>query len=720
MTRPARIVCLMAVAWLAGAAARADVVFPARLDIAETEPGRYDVSFTLPMVEGRVLRATPVLPPTCRDVTERERTAGRGGVTTTWSAVCEPASLAGEAILVEGLLGTQIEIAFNLTTLDGRAFTEILKPSRPGFLVPPPPSLWELAGGGGLAGLRWVLGQTVLWLLALVVGLTGARSRDLGWGIAAFALGAAIAQLLVDRGWLAVSLPGAECFVLLTAFVPAVALAGGGDHWRGWIRPLWPTSLLAGALLAGTGGSAVPVEGLSRAEQGAMLALFAAGTAVGLGWLLVIATELRRVVAGGLADRGRSVGLRVLGYVLGAAAAGMLLARVVGLTLLVGELPPRFLVVVVAAVALAPFVAISGPARRWTVPAFAALACVGMTAGLNRLSMPMGELVVPALLLVIGLSLLLARPASRTWALAIATVAVVASSWSATLELADNVSRSTALAAATVLVATAVFFIAATLCRQRPLDSASRTARIVGLAVVLLVAVDRLAAAWSWFEREVVTAAALGLLKVPLPALVLVGLSALLWPRRRRVLGELGIERRRTMWHWAALALALLVVPYGAVAIRNPLHEPHAPRGDDARRVVSSVLFDTYRAFNLRDEEEVFDRLADSVTGDLVEDLYLDSRRRLNAGTRQGTEVTVRDVEVVEIGEPTQRVAGTNTVSYDCRWVVTSRVRHLQHIHHRQNIYGGVLTLTVDGDRWKIADVELTSEDRVVIPGRPT
>jgi hypothetical protein len=302
----------------------------------------------------------------------------------------------------------------------------------------------------------------------------------------------------------------------------------------------------------------------------------------------------------------------------------------------------------------------------------------------------------------------------------IATTAVVASSWSATLELVDNVSRSTALASASVLVSTAVFFIVATLCRQRQPDPTALTARVVGLVVVLLVGVDRLAAAWSWFEREAVTAAALGVLRVPLPALLLVALAALLWPRRRRVLGELGIERRRTVWHWAALALALLVIPYGTIAIRNPFPEPQAPRGDDARRVVSSVLLDTYRAFNLRDEEEVFDRLADSVSGDLVDDLYLDSRRRLNAGTREGTEVTVREVAVVEIGEPTQRVAGTDAVAYDCRWVVTSRVRHLQHIHHRQNIYGGVLTLTVDGDRWKIAGVDLTSEDRVLLSGQPT
>jgi len=136
--------------------------------------------------------------------------------------------------------------------------------------------------------------------------------------------------------------------------------------------------------------------------------------------------------------------------------------------------------------------------------------------------------------------------------------------------------------------------------------------------------------------------------------------------------------------------------------------------------VVTQVLWNTYHAFNLTDEDELYDRISENVTGDLVADLYLDSRRRLTAGTREGAEVTVRDVSVVEVADSG---GGTNTeagFSYTCRWIVTARVRHLQHIHHRQNIYNGALTIRVDGDRWKIARVELASEDRVVLPWQPT
>jgi hypothetical protein len=121
-----------------------------------------------------------------------------------------------------------------------------------------------------------------------------------------------------------------------------------------------------------------------------------------------------------------------------------------------------------------------------------------------------------------------------------------------------------------------------------------------------------------------------------------------------------------------------------------------------------------------RDENEVYDTLAESVTGDLVDDLYLDNRRRLIAGMREGTEVTVRGVNVLEIGEPIEGLTKENGFSYDCRWTVVARVQHLQHVHHRQNTYSGVLTLRAEDDRWKIAGVELLSEDREVVPWEPT
>ena len=76
--------------------------------------------------------------------------------------------------------------------------------------------------------------------------------------------------------------------------------------------------------------------------------------------------------------------------------------------------------------------------------------------------------------------------------------------------------------------------------------------------------------------------------------------------------------------------------------------------------------------------------------------------------------------EVGEVGEPFGGTTAEEGFSYDCSWAVVARVQHLQHIHHRRNLYNGVLTLQSDSGRWKISGVELVSEDRAVVPWNPT
>ena len=103
---------VLAVLLIVAGTASADIAFPARLDVIEREPGVFEISFTLPIVEGRKLRAEPRMPPTCVESSPRESGVSAGGFTSTWTVACQPPSLAGEAILVDGLLGTQTDLAF--------------------------------------------------------------------------------------------------------------------------------------------------------------------------------------------------------------------------------------------------------------------------------------------------------------------------------------------------------------------------------------------------------------------------------------------------------------------------------------------------------------------------------------------------------------------------------------------------------------------------------
>ena len=56
---------------------------------------------------------------------------------------------------------------------------------------------------------------------------------------------------------------------------------------------------------------------------------------------------------------------------------------------------------------------------------------------------------------------------------------------------------------------------------------------------------------------------------------------------------------------------------------------PEVPEGERAAILVEGLLRDVYRAFDHRDEERIYDTLARSVTGELLERTYLEVRQGL-------------------------------------------------------------------------------------------
>lgn len=698
--------------------------YPARFQLTEVEPGRYEATFSLPIIEGRKLRAEPVLPPTCEDITPRQTGLTSAGVTTTWQVRCDPASLAGEAIFIEGLLGTQTDLMLQLATLDGRVHTAVLKPSRPGFLVPDPPSVVRLSGTSLVGGMRRSLRVAELWVLLLVAVAVGTSRRELVAGAMLFGVAHAAADWAVAQRWLLVSVHAAPLLLSATALLPAVSLArrGRSDRPSGWLLPLPPLAVLIGVLWGGTNVSGLSPEGLSSAEQSVASFAFTAGLAGG--WLLAAAAagELLRVLIMAAPGRERARVDRLIGYFAGTVAVGLTVLRGSALALVPIAAPTEVwqlgLVTLVAGVGAAAAV----PEPRWPwLLAWIGFLAGGLALGLAGTPCPGGALVGGASLFFLGLWLALGGASGRRWWWGLlSSAALVSVGWETGVAMSESVSLPIASGVGAGVAVVCVLYASLRLGEQHATEPVPVSARALGVAAATMSVGLRLIEYRLWFDDRVVTEAALGTVRIPLAALLVAIGAVLLWPKRRRGLAELGIEVRRSAVHWIALAVAFYLIPLGTVSIHNPLYHPHAPEGEDARRVVESVLSNTYSAFNIADEEDLYRELAQNVTGNLVEDLYLDSRRRLRAGTRQGAEVTVRDVSVLDLGQSVAGVDGPSGFSYDCRWVVTARVRHLQHVHHRQNIYSGVLTIRVDGDRWKIAGVDLRSEDRVVLSWRQT
>lgn len=691
----------------------ADVPFPARLQLTEVAAGTYDVAFTLPLVEGRKLRAEPVLPEMCKDVTERETGLTPGGVTTMWQVQCSPESLAGEVILIQGLLGTQTDLAVQIDALDGRKHLTILKPSRPGFVVPSPPPLSSLGADAGLAGMRRVLLSLSLWIVLLVVVFMPVGWRQLVAGVVAFSAGHVVGQWSGGQGWLLVSEHLPPLYALATALVPAVFLARNRSGDDGWVQPFWIPALLLGTLTGGARPETIPPEGLSSVEQAMAAVFFSIGIAGGLFLITAVAYQFRGVISSrpGTED----ARLRVIGYGSGILAVGLIVLRLAALSASPETLPRASLAFGILAVLLGAILSRTGVSYRPVLLSFVGLMVVGLLPGLSGVPLPVASLLVLGTLFVLGVILAFNRMISTRWSMIVVGLSVPLFAWFVGESLVDSVSRPVGASVGACLVALVILHASLGAWANQGLAGFSMSARVMGGCAALAAVVWRFDEYGHWFDETVATEVALGLLRLPLLSITAVIVAAFLWPKKRPREAELGNSSRKSFVHRAVLSAAFFILPLGTVAVHNPIFEPHAPENAQARRILTRVLSNTYHAFNIDDEDELFDRLDENITEDLVADVYLDSRRRLTAGTREGAMVTVKDVSVIELGDPLPTGVSGEGFSYDCVWTVTARVQHMQHIHFRHNTYSGVLTIRITGDTWKIAGIDLTSEVKTTV-----
>ncbi len=135
-----------------------------------------------------------------------------------------------------------------------------------------------------------------------------------------------------------------------------------------------------------------------------------------------------------------------------------------------------------------------------------------------------------------------------------------------------------------------------------------------------------------------------------------------------------------------------------AVSVFEPLHE------------------NIYRAFDYTDESDVYDALAESVDGPLLERLYDEVYRSLvlqEAGGAVSRVSSVRhlDLAVEEIGVVGERALPGFVV--DATWQVDGAVYHWGHAHTRTNEYRARYTVHAAERGWRIAASEVLDQRRV-------
>jgi len=179
------------------------------------------------------------------------------------------------------------------------------------------------------------------------------------------------------------------------------------------------------------------------------------------------------------------------------------------------------------------------------------------------------------------------------------------------------------------------------------------------------------------------------------------------------------LRRRQGHSPLMPMVAGLVLIVAGVVAwplVGTTITRPATMAGEmppeQAQELLQVLLKNVYRAFDFREEEDVYDKLAFSVSGDLLADIYLQNRKSFSIQKAGGAQAKIKSVE---IEAATAERLDDRPLAYAIkgRWAAQGTVGHWGHIHTRRNRYDAIVTVDEVDGAWKISDLEILEEERV-------
>lgn len=177
----------------------------------------------------------------------------------------------------------------------------------------------------------------------------------------------------------------------------------------------------------------------------------------------------------------------------------------------------------------------------------------------------------------------------------------------------------------------------------------------------------------------------------------------------------LGLRRRL---RWSVCALLLLASAASAGVMKREMRpfwagSPEAITESRALEIFEALHQNTYNAFRFEDESTIYDTLARSVDGDLLQRLYDEVYESLIMREEGGVVCRVIKVtiekETLELPEDPDR----REFAVDATWTVRGRVGHFGHEHVRVLRYSAHFVLRETEKGWRIVDVEVRDQRRL-------
>ncbi|MGD8985452.1 MAG: hypothetical protein PVI53_15610 [Desulfobacteraceae bacterium] len=150
----------------------------------------------------------------------------------------------------------------------------------------------------------------------------------------------------------------------------------------------------------------------------------------------------------------------------------------------------------------------------------------------------------------------------------------------------------------------------------------------------------------------------------------------------------------------------------GGLPVHDKLFGPKRLSDVEAKRILRGLMLNTYRAFMLDKDEEIYDVLARSVDGEFLSEVYLQNKEALRMDATEGVMGIVHrlDIKSIESMKPLKN----GTIIIVANWDVYGSVSHWKHIHFRCNTYRAEVTIVPTENYWKLTGIQLLDEQRVI------
>ena len=184
------------------------------------------------------------------------------------------------------------------------------------------------------------------------------------------------------------------------------------------------------------------------------------------------------------------------------------------------------------------------------------------------------------------------------------------------------------------------------------------------------------------------------------------------WQATRRRRSQGSARKGALLLALALVVGGILLYPTARISVAKPAAMAPELTTTEAEKILHDLLKNVYRAFDFREEEDVYDKLVISVTGDLLVDLYVDNRRSFAVQKAGGAQAKVKEVELLNV--KAERLDGDALAhALNVRWTAMGTVGHWGHVHMRKNLYDAVIEIGAANGAWKITGLELKDESRI-------